>query len=311
MATSLGITSPLGTQPAVLLGGTSDCCTVLDMTTAYATLAAMGMRHEPHLVARIEDRDGTTIWEPPGGQLVLDEVVAHDTIDLLRRVVSSGTGRLAAIPGHDVAGKTGTTTDNVDGWFVGATPELTTGVWVGHHDGRRTAWVDGRRLQGGRAPAQIFATHMREVLDDGPGPRFTLPDHRQVTVEVDVETGLRPAPWCPETELRTFADTRTPTETCPSPRPPPSRPPSPAPTPTSTPSPDGSPSPGPSPDPSSSPSPTPSPTPTGPAPSPTPSPSPPAPSPDPTPTPDPEPPPEPATTPDPTPAPSPSAEPTP
>lgn len=263
MAGALGIRSPLGSQPAVLLGGTRDCCTVLDMATAYATLAAMGTRHDPHLVARVEDRDGTTIWAAPiRGELVLDEVVAHETIDLLRRVVNSGTGRAAAIEGHDVAGKTGTSSDNVDGWFVGATPELTTAVWVGHHDSRRTARVDGRLLQGGGPPARIFALHMREVLGQRPGPEFALPDHRLVTVEVDVETGLRPAPWCPETEERTFADTRTPTETCPSPKPPPSPSPSPSPEPSPSPTSEPSPEPEESPDSSPEPSPTTSPSPT-------------------------------------------------
>ena len=272
-AQALGIESDLGSQPAMLLGGTETCCTVVEMATVYATIAAMGQRHDPHLVARIEDRDGNVVWEAPTqGRLVLDEVAAFETVELLRQVVESGTGRAAQVAGHDVIGKTGTTTDNVDGWFVGATPELTTAVWIGHHDARRTARVDGRRLQGGGAPARVFADHMTTLLGPGPGPTFVLPEHRTIELEVDVKTGLRPAPWCPETEVRVFADTRTPTETCPSPRPSPS--PSPSPTPDATPSPtptptaaaspgdDGSPTPTPSPTATQSPDPTPSPTPT-------------------------------------------------
>ncbi len=273
MAGALGITSPLGSQPAMLLGGTTECCTVVEMATAYATLAAMGTRHDPHLVARIVDRDGTTIHEAPiQGQLVLDEVAAFDTVELLQQVVRSGTGRAAQVGDHAIAGKTGTTTDNVDGWFVGSTPELTTAVWVGHHDGRRTARVNGRRVQGGGPPAQIFATHMAALLGPGPGPEFVLPEHRLVTVEVDKRTGLRPAPWCPDTELRTFADSRTPTETCPSPRPSPSPSPSPSAAPTPAPSTSPAPAPSASADPSPSPTPPkPSAPPTEPEPSPDPS----------------------------------------
>lgn len=294
-AQALGITSELGDQPAMLLGGTEACCTVVEMATAYATIAALGTRHDPHLVDRIEDRDGNVVWQAPTqGRLVLDEVAAFETVELLRQVVLSGTGQAAQVDGHDVIGKTGTTTDNVDGWFVGATPELTTAVWVGHHDARRTARVDGRRLQGGGPPAQIFAAHMTALLGPGPGPTFELPEHRIVELEVDVETGLRPAPWCPETEVRTFADTRTPTETCPSPAPPaPS--PSPSPSPTATPLPDG-----PSPSPGTSPTPEPSTTPAPPpSPEPSPEPSPPAESPAPTPSESPTPTPEPSATPSP------------
>ena len=303
MAQALGITSELGTNPAILLGGTESCCTVVEMATAYATIAAMGTRHDPFLVSRIEDRDGNTIWEAPTrGRLVLDEVAAFETVELLRQVVSSGTGQAAQVDGHDVIGKTGTTTDNVDAWFVGSTPELTTAVWVGHHDARRTARVDGRRLQGGGPPAQIFADHMGTLLGAAPGPTFELPEHRMIELEVDVETGLRPAPWCPETEVRTFPDTRTPTDTCPSPAPP-SPSPSPVPSPTPTPTPLGdesspTPTPG-SPSPGTPASPTPEPTPT---PSTTSSPSPP---PDPDPSPEPSPAPEPSPTPSPTPSPGP------
>ncbi len=271
-AQELGIESELGTQPAMLLGGTSTCCTVVEMATVYATIAAMGQRHDPHLVARVEDRDGQVLWEAPtAGRLVLDEVAAFETIELLRQVVQSGTGRAAQVEGHDVIGKTGTTTDNVDGWFVGATPELTTAVWMGHHDARRTARVDGRRLQGGGAPAQVFAEHMATLLGPGPGPTFELPAHRTIELEVDVETGLRPAPWCPETEIRVFADTRTPTETCPSPRPSPSPSPSPSPeaSPTPTPTPTATPTDAASPSDATSPTPTPEPTATS-TPSPTP-----------------------------------------
>lgn len=283
-AHALGIDSELGSQPAMLLGGTETCCTVVEMATVYATIAAMGQRHDPHLVSRVEDRDGRVLWEAPThGQLVLDEVAAFETAELLRQVVQSGTGRAAQVEGHDVIGKTGTTTDNVDGWFVGATPELTTAVWIGHHDARRTARVDGRLVQGGGAPAQVFAEHMTRLLGPGPGPLFELPAHRTIELEVDVKTGLRPAPWCPETEVRVFADTRTPTETCPSPQPSPS--PSPSPSPDATPSPtdEATPSPGPT-------EPTPSPTPGTPAPTPSPTPTPtPSPTPSATPAPTPEP----------------------
>lgn len=243
-ARGLGMRHDLGLEPAVLLGGTSTCCTTLDVATAYATIGSLGVHRRPTIVSHITDEDGDVVWRASTtGRQAVDTVVAWEAAELLTGVVTDGTGRAAAVSGHVVAGKTGTTTDNTDGWFVGTTPSLTTAVWVGHHDGRRTALVDGRRVTGGGPPAAIFRTHMRRVLGPGGDAGFVLPDDRLVTVEVDVATGLRVSEWCGETEPRTFPDSRVPTEACPSPAPPPSPPPPPSPRPSASPDPSMSPGP--------------------------------------------------------------------
>ncbi len=166
MARRFGITTPVSTYPSMVLGSSET--RVIDMTRAFASVSAGGKSVEPYGIVRVKTADGETLYEHEKARstkLVPDYVAAGIT-DLLQTAVNTGTGRAAQI-GRPVAGKTGTTSSNKDGWFIGFSSGITTGVWMGRDDAKR---VPG--LQGGRAPAQAFAAYMRYAVKDRPVEEF-------------------------------------------------------------------------------------------------------------------------------------------
>ncbi len=225
---------------ALALGGLPRGVTPLEMAAAYATFAAGGRHAPPYAVTRITDRRGRVLFErdEPEASRVFTRTEVGVLNSALVDVVRRGTGRGAAI-GRPVAGKTGTTDDHGNAWFVGFVPQLTTAVWVGHPEGDiPMADVDGRPVTGGSLPARIFAGYMREAVRGLPVERIpvTSPD----------DLGLRRLDPTPD-------PTEAPTPT-----------PEPTPSPTTSPEPTISPTP--------APSATPRPTPGEPSPSPTPAP---------------------------------------
>ncbi|HZI38961.1 MAG TPA: transglycosylase domain-containing protein, partial [Acidimicrobiia bacterium] len=155
-------------QGAVFLGGLDRGVSALTMAAAYATFASGGIYAEPYSIARIVDAGGTVIYER---EPVRRRAFRPEEVGVLNRmleqVVTSGTGRGAGI-GRPVAGKTGTSEDNGDAWFVGFVPQLATAVWVGYEP-RRPMWqVHGRAVSGGSFPAAIFASVMRRALAGRP-----------------------------------------------------------------------------------------------------------------------------------------------
>ena len=169
----------------------------------------------------------------------------------LEQVIERGTGTAAGI-GRPAAGKTGTTNDYADAWFVGYTPELVTAVWVGYPEGRIPMTnVHGISVVGGTLPAQIWRNFMSAALAGRPVRDFLVPRSDLVEVRIDPVSGLLAAPWCPG-RIKKMLRQEIPTEVCP-------QPPSPSPTPILTTTP--TPSPSPTGDkPKGSPSPTPRPT---------------------------------------------------
>jgi len=174
MARRFGITTPINTLPSMVLG-TSDV-RVIDMVRAFASVEAKGKLVTPYGIRKITTTDGEVLYShrpDPQQQLVPDYVAAEIT-DLLQTAVNIGTGRAAQI-GRPVAGKTGTTSSNKDGWFLGFSSGVTTGVWMGRDDARP---VPG--LQGGTAPARAFASAMRVMTAKRPVEQFDtqlkLPD---------------------------------------------------------------------------------------------------------------------------------------
>ena len=166
MARRFGITTPINTYPAMVLG--SNEVRLLDMTRAFAAVSAGGASVEPYGIVKVTTADGELLYQHQRArstQLVPDHV-ARGITDLLQTAVQTGTGRAAQI-GRPVAGKTGTTSSNKDGYFVGFSSGVTTGVWMGRDDNKR---VGG--LQGGRAPAQAFAAFMRYAVKDRPVEEF-------------------------------------------------------------------------------------------------------------------------------------------
>ena len=173
MARRFGVTTPINTQPSSVLG-TSDV-RLIDMTRAFATVANKGVAVVPYGINRVT-ANGQVIYEHEVNRslVLIAPYVAAEMTDLLQTAVNTGTGRAAQI-GRPVAGKTGTTSSNKDGWFLGFSSGITTGVWMGRDDARA---VGG--LQGGTAPARAFADFMRKAVADRPVEQFdtevTLPE---------------------------------------------------------------------------------------------------------------------------------------
>ena len=183
MARRFGISTPISTYPAMVLG-TSDV-RLIDMTRAFAEVANKGVAVTPYAIRKVVTADGRLLYQHEASEerVLVAPWVAAEMTDLLQSAVLTGTGRAAQI-GRPVAGKTGTTSSNKDGWFIGFSSGLTTGVWMGRDDART---VGG--LQGGTAPARAFHDFMMVAVARRPVEQFEtqvpLPDW-QLTPEEEV-----------------------------------------------------------------------------------------------------------------------------
>ncbi|MTV26032.1 hypothetical protein FTX61_11515 [Nitriliruptoraceae bacterium ZYF776] len=217
LARAMGVVSPVPEDdPQITLGGGRLGVTTLDLASAYATLAAGGVHRPATVIDRVEDASGQVVWRPAGDpQPVLTPDVAYVTTQVLEGVVAGGTGLDARVPGWPVAGKTGTTSDHADAWFVGTTPTLAAAVWVGHVEGRVPLRdVQGiREVTGGAIPARIFADVVGGALADAEPVPFVLEDAGWTTVAVDPRTGLLADDSCPGERVR-LPRTLAPRETC-------------------------------------------------------------------------------------------------
>ncbi len=185
-AHALGISSPLDAYFSIGLG--SVAVNPLEMARAYATIANDGRRVDgailgdrPRVVERVERiRSGKIEENTPQPTRVLEEGQAEVLTGILGDVVRFGTGRRAAIPGVGVAGKTGTTDNYGDAWFVGYTPDLVVAVWVGYPDKLRPMLTEfgGEPVTGGTLPAQIWKRFVESVeKDDASGSSFPAPPY--------------------------------------------------------------------------------------------------------------------------------------
>ncbi len=182
LAARLGVTAQLPSVNALVLG--SGEVSVLDMASAYSTIAERGIHLEPVLIQRIENANGEVIcWYPVDGrcaedeirlgETVLDATVAGQVTYAMQQVVDVGTGRNAQIEGRAAAGKTGTTQDNRDAWFVGFTCDLTAAVWMGYvgAPGEPVQTMDdfrGDEVQGGGLPSQLWSRFMTRATANAP-----------------------------------------------------------------------------------------------------------------------------------------------
>jgi len=166
MARRFGITTPISTYPSMVLG--SSDVRLLELTRAFASVANKGVAVTPYGIRRVVTADGRVLYshDADDQRVLVAPWVAAEMTDLLQSAVLSGTGRAAQI-GRPVAGKTGTTTLNKDGWFVGFSSGLTTGVWMGRDDARPIAG-----LQGGTAPARAFHDFMTVAVANRPVEQF-------------------------------------------------------------------------------------------------------------------------------------------
>jgi len=171
VAKTLGITSPLRALPSLALG-TSEV-TPLELTRAYGALAAGGWRADLRALVGIVDRDGTVrATVEPRGEQAVDPAEAYLVTSALEGVITRGTGRALGDLGGwgGLAGKSGTSNDWRDAWFVAYTPSLVVGVWVGHDDGKSLG------LSGAGAALPIVARFLREALEGESVAPFPIPD---------------------------------------------------------------------------------------------------------------------------------------
>jgi penicillin-binding protein 1A len=184
-ARRLGIRSDLRPYPSLALGSFE--VTLLELTSAYGAFANQGVLVAPHLVREVRNRDGAlvTTIEPEINDAVSPEI-AYLMNRVLSGVISDGTGRAASALGPHLAGKTGTTDNNTDAWFVGYSPNLAVGVWVGFDEPRSL----GSRETGAMAALPIWRTFMEGALGVRPAEEFPVPPDITV-VSIDRHTGLK------------------------------------------------------------------------------------------------------------------------
>ncbi len=171
--------------PAQVLGANN--ISPLSLSVAAASIAAEGNACKPMSFTSIEDDDEEIVKKEPDCEQVLDKEVARETTSVLKQVVSNGaTGESAQVPGREVAGKTGTSNNDYDAWFMGYTPQLATAIWHGHTEGQTSmigSTINGRyyyEVYGGLFPAQVFSAYLPQALEGQSNESFTAPS-RNVT----------------------------------------------------------------------------------------------------------------------------------
>ncbi|MGE0880323.1 MAG: PBP1A family penicillin-binding protein [Acidimicrobiia bacterium] len=153
----------------------------MDMAAAYSVLANNGVRNAPYVIEKIEGPDGKVVYQHKAQpERVIAPEIAETATQMLTGVVTGGTGTRARITGREVAGKTGTSQDNADAWFVGYTPQLSTAVWMGNPQKRESmANLGGRDVVGGLYPAMIWKQYTETALDGVDAVAFARPPELQ------------------------------------------------------------------------------------------------------------------------------------
>jgi len=205
-ANKLGIDSQLSRDLSIALG--SSGISLLELVKAYSVFANQGYLVEPMFVLKIVDRDGNVLEEmAPERKKVMEKSTAYIMTSLLEGVVQDGTGWRVRELKRPAAGKTGTTNNLFDAWFVGYTPQFITGVWVGFDDEAPL----GKGETGSRAASPIWLGFMKEVLKDKPVELFQAPEG-VVFAKIDAETGLLPIPESKKVIFECFKEGTEPTE---------------------------------------------------------------------------------------------------
>jgi penicillin-binding protein 1A len=178
-AKRMGIATNIPPYDSITLGTTN--CTPLEMASAYGTLAANGVHYKAQTITKVISPEGKVMYDgKPQGKQVISREVAYATTQVLQHVIWDGTATSADI-GRPAAGKTGTSENYRDAWFVGYTPQLVTAVWVGYLTERPMEDVHGERGFGGTLAAPIWADFMSTVLEGQPEQDFQSADSPDYT----------------------------------------------------------------------------------------------------------------------------------
>jgi penicillin-binding protein 1A len=210
-ARRLGIEADLAPDLSLALG--SSGLSLLELCRAYAVFANGGMLADPIFVDRIEDRRGGTVeTNHPSVKESISKETAFVMTDLLKAVIQEGTGWRSKALKRPAAGKTGTTNDLRDAWFVGYTPSLVAGVWVGYDDRRSM----GQEETGSRAANPVWLYFMSKALKDRPVEEFQVPEG-VLLVKIDTKTGLLASHYSSTTASQAFKAGEEPTDFSPEP----------------------------------------------------------------------------------------------
>jgi len=211
-----GLSTPLPRFNSMFIGAAS--VIPMEMASAYTSFANLGVQAAPVAILRVEDADGAIVWEPQVRRnLVLDEDHAWLLTNMLTWVVDRGTARTAVrVRGgfeQPAGGKTGTTNDGTDVWFIGFTPEMVTAVWIGFDQPLKIK----ANAQGGLLAAPAWAQFMNDVYERRPPPEAWERPEGLVLFEVDGQTGYRATHFCPREAVyfEWFIPGTEPTEFCP------------------------------------------------------------------------------------------------
>jgi penicillin-binding protein 1A len=215
-ALRFGISTPVPPYESMFIGSAS--VIPLEMVSAYTAFATLGVRAAPIGVLRVEDSDGEIVWEP---QVRLDRVMEPEPAWLLTNALTDVVNRGTAYPAVranggfklPAGGKTGTTNDGTDVWFIGFTPEMVTGVWIGLDQPQKIK----ARAAGGVLAAPAWVAYMTDVYQRRPAPRDWRRPEGLVMREIDNTTGYRFTPFCPAQarDFEWFLPGTEPQEFCP------------------------------------------------------------------------------------------------
>lgn len=198
--------------PVISLALGSNSVSLLEMVTGYSTLANHGIRIKPMMITRIEDRDGRTVYEAkPFSERIISREVTYIVTSMMESVFQYGTARGARRMGfhRPAAGKTGTTNHFTDAWFVGFTPRLCCGVWVGY-DSLKTI---REGASGAVFALPIWVDFMKNALEDSSVRNFELPPGI-IRRKICEESGLLATPFCPKVRDEVFITGTEPTDSC-------------------------------------------------------------------------------------------------
>ncbi len=206
----LGVRQELHAYPSLALGSFE--VSLMELTSAYSVFANQGLAFSPYLVDRITDSNGDVLEQThPDPREVESPQTSYQLLQILRGVTQRGTGASAAQLKLNIAGKTGTTNDFTDAWFVGMTPRFTVGVWVGNDQKTQTI---GRGADGARVALPIWIRILQKMKDHAridPKEDFEVPPNIVFT-PVDYETGLKATADSPLPVLESFVSGSQPTE---------------------------------------------------------------------------------------------------
>lgn len=187
VASNLGINSPMLAVPSLALG-TSEV-NLLELTGSYASVASGGIRATPYAIVEIKDADGNVLYkrENPPQMEVLPKSVVHKINRMMMAVTEWGTGRFAKLPDRPVAGKTGTSQDYRDAWFIGFTPQIVTGVWFGNDDN-----TSMKEVTGGKISTVAWKAFMEKAMEGKQALYIPTDSAMPVFFDADYSDYLRP-----------------------------------------------------------------------------------------------------------------------